>query len=240
MERYQIDEGGKRYCRPAFGLMEQPPFWPDQPVGVALTMVIDMTDADSFRKEISEKHKTHITINSLIIKATADTLEDFPIMCGKWLSKDKILLPNPGEICILYTIQIGDSIAVNWIEKASQKTLLEISAELNAEIKEVRSKSKNKSMEERKPPEPLFYLTNIGTIGPIESVSSNWFPPTITAELAVGAMLKKPAVWNGQIQIRKIMNVFSLFDHRAMMANTPIEFLNELKRNLEEPDIYLV
>ena len=33
----------------------------------------------------------------------------------------------------------------------------------------------------------------------------------------------------------------SLFwDHTAMMANTPIEFLNKLKKRLEEPDTYLV
>jgi pyruvate dehydrogenase E2 component (dihydrolipoamide acetyltransferase) len=219
--------------------VEQPPFWPDQPVGVALTMSVDMTDADSFRKEMSEKSNRHITINSLIIKATADTLEDFPIMSGVWLSKDKIQVPSPGEICILYTIQIGDSIEVSWIERASQKSLLEVSGELDAQIEGAKSKNKH-SMEERKPPAPLFYLANVGTIGPIESGSSNWFPPTITAELAVGAMLEKPAVKDNQIQIRKMMNIISLFDHRAMQANIPAEFLTQLKRNLEEPANYLI
>jgi pyruvate dehydrogenase E2 component (dihydrolipoamide acetyltransferase) len=201
-------------------------------------MSIDMTDADSFRKEIS-KNKTHVTINSLIIKATADVLEDFPIMSGMWLSKDKIRVPNPGEICILYTIQIGDSIEVRWIEKASQKNLLELSNELNAEIKEAKSRNKH-SMEERKPPEPLFYFANVGTIGAVESGSSNWFPPTITAELAVGAMLEKPAAKDNKIQIRKMMNAIALFDHRAMQANIPAEFLTQLKRNLEEPATYLI
>ena len=234
---YQIDKEGKRYCRPPFW-PEQQAFWPDRPVAVSLTMEIDMTDADSFRKEMNEKYKTHITINSLVIKATADALEDFPILSGMWFGKDKIRIPKPGEICILYTIQTEDSIAVSWIEKASQKSLLEVSNELNTKIEEI--KSKNKRMESVKPPEPLFYLANVGTIGPIESGSSNWFPPTITAELAVGAMLEKPAVKDNKIQIRKMMNAVLLFDHRAMMANTPIEFLNELKKRLEEPDTYLV
>jgi pyruvate/2-oxoglutarate dehydrogenase complex dihydrolipoamide acyltransferase (E2) component len=235
---YQIDEEGRRYCQPGFGLVGQPPFWPDQPVGIALTVSVDMTDADSFRKEMSEKYKTHITINSLIIKAAADVLEDFPIMSGMWLGKDKIQVPNPGEVCILYTIQAEDSIEVNWLEKVGQKSLLEISSELNAQIKEAKSKNKP-STEERKPPEPLFYLANIGTMGPIEVVSSNWFPPNITGELVVGAMLEKPAVKDNKFQIRKMMNVISLFDHRAMIANIPTEFLTQLKRNLEEPAAYL-
>jgi len=159
---YQTDEEGRRYCQPAFGLVEQPAFWPDQPVGVALTMSVDMTDADSFRKELSKKHRTHITINSLIIKATADVLEDFPIMSGMWLSKDKIRVPDPGEICILYTIQIGDYIEVNWIEKASQKSLLEVSDELNTEIKKAKLKNKH-GMEERKPSQPLEVLPIVKT-----------------------------------------------------------------------------
>jgi pyruvate/2-oxoglutarate dehydrogenase complex dihydrolipoamide acyltransferase (E2) component len=46
-------------------------------------------------------------------------------------------------------------------------------------------------------------------------------------------MLERPAVKNGQIQIRKMMNVILSWDHAAMMGNTSIEFLTQLKRNLE-------
>jgi pyruvate/2-oxoglutarate dehydrogenase complex dihydrolipoamide acyltransferase (E2) component len=37
-----------------------------------------------------------------------------------------------------------------------------------------------------------------------------------------------------------MMNAILLWDHFAMMANTPVEFLNDLKKRLEEPDTYLV
>jgi pyruvate/2-oxoglutarate dehydrogenase complex dihydrolipoamide acyltransferase (E2) component len=235
---YEIDEEGRRYCRPAFW-PEQQTFWPDQPVAATLTMPIDMTDADSFRKEMSERNKAHITLTSLVIKATADVLEDFPIMSGTWLSKDKIWVPHPGEICILFVIPKGDSIALSWIEKASQKGLLEISQELNAQVEEIKSKIKV-THGEWGPPQPSFYIANVGTIGPVELASSNWFPSSITGELVIYAMSEKPVVKNNQIQIRKVMNVASLFDHRAMQANTPIEFLNELKRSLEEPSTYLI
>jgi pyruvate/2-oxoglutarate dehydrogenase complex dihydrolipoamide acyltransferase (E2) component len=65
-------------------------------------------------------------------------------------------------------------------------------------------------------------------------------PPSYIALLGVCTMSEKPAVKDGQIQIRKLMSVILAFDHRAMMGNTPIEFLNQLKRNLEEPAAYLV
>jgi pyruvate/2-oxoglutarate dehydrogenase complex dihydrolipoamide acyltransferase (E2) component len=82
-------------------------------------------------------------------------------------------------------------------------------------------------------------VASLGAIGPIESGSgaaSLYFIST----LDIFAILEKPVVKGGKIVIRKIINGLLDFDHRAMMGNTPIEFLNELKRNLEDPDTYLI
>jgi pyruvate/2-oxoglutarate dehydrogenase complex dihydrolipoamide acyltransferase (E2) component len=76
-------------------------------------------------------------------------------------------------------------------------------------------------------------------IGPVESGTAGLLPDYI-ALLGVCTMSEKPAVKDGQIQIRKMMNVILAFDHRAMMGNTPIEFLTQLKRNLEDPTTYLI
>jgi hypothetical protein len=46
------DEQGRRYCQPAF--------WEEGPMEITLTMSIDMTDADSFRKEMNKEHEIHI------------------------------------------------------------------------------------------------------------------------------------------------------------------------------------
>jgi pyruvate/2-oxoglutarate dehydrogenase complex dihydrolipoamide acyltransferase (E2) component len=62
----------------------------------------------------------------------------------------------------------------------------------------------------------------------------------ITSTLAICSILKKPVVRDNEIVIRKMMNAVLLWDHFAMMANTPIEFLNEMKKRLEKPNTYLV
>jgi hypothetical protein len=41
---------------------------------------VDMTEADSLRKRLGEENKIHVTITPLIIKGTANVLEDFPIL----------------------------------------------------------------------------------------------------------------------------------------------------------------
>ena len=58
--------------------------------------------------------------------------------------------------------------------------------------------------------------------------------------LGICSIIKKPVVRNDAIMIRKMMNAVLLWDHRAMVPDVPIEFLNRLKRNLEDPDTYLI
>ena len=236
---YERDEQGRRYCRPSF--------WQEEPMEIIVTMPIDMTDADQFRKKMSKENKIHISISSLIFKAVANALEEYPVISGMWLSKDKIWVHNLGETYITYIIQVEDStVPGNFIDNASKKSLLEISGEIDTRLKEIRSKEIDNSIdfrEEFPPRRPFFYIANIGAIGPVESITvGRFFSPSVlvTAVLGVGAIMEEPAVWKGEIQIRKMMKANLIFDHRAMMPNTGLEFLSQIKTNLEEPDTYLI
>ena len=104
---------------------------------------------------------------------------------------------------------------------------------------------KIKKIKERGPPKletwntPIFCISNLGTIGQVDSCFGQ-MGGDMTSGLVVCSIMKKPVVKKDKIAIREMMNTIVCWDHFAMMANTPIEFLNELKKNLEEPDIYLV
>jgi len=86
---------------------------------------------------------------------------------------------------------------------------------------------------------PAFYTANIGTLGCVESGFLQ-MPGTSTSMLGICSILKKPVVRDDAIMVRKMMNAVLLWDHRAMVPDVPIEFLNRMKRNLEEPDTYLI
>jgi pyruvate/2-oxoglutarate dehydrogenase complex dihydrolipoamide acyltransferase (E2) component len=234
---YERDEEGRRYCPPAF--------WEEEPMEISLAMPVDMTNADQFRKEIDKKYKAHITYNSLLIKAAAGALEDFPIISGMWLSKDKIWVPNSDEIYVIYPVRVDDSLSGGSIERANQKSLLEVSSELNAQIDEIRGRGTVvlPDVPESFPPNrPFLDIVDLGPLGPVESVSAGRFSflSIVTAVLGACSISEKPMARDNQIQIRKMMNLVLIFDHRAMHPNTPIGFLNELKRNLEEPQTYLI
>ena len=86
---------------------------------------------------------------------------------------------------------------------------------------------------------PLFCISNVGTIGCVESGFAQ-MKGIFTSMLGICSILEKPVVKDGEIVIRKMMNAVLLWDEQAVVANIPVEFLNMFKRNLEEPDTYLV
>ena len=199
---------------------------------------IDMTDADDFRKKVGEESGVHISINSLIIKAAADALEEFPIIAGRRVDRlDRIICPDPKAIRIGLPVQIGDTIRGLIVEKANRKGLIGISRELNEEVRSMKEKGLQSDMGYWDI--PILIISNVGTIGSVTS-GFGQMGGGITSTLGVGSILERPVVRDDEIVIRKMMNAILLWDHFTMMANTPIEFLNEIKRRLEEPDTYLV
>jgi pyruvate/2-oxoglutarate dehydrogenase complex dihydrolipoamide acyltransferase (E2) component len=139
---------------------------------------------------------------------------------------------------------VDDSILGGSIERANQKSLLDISSELNAQIDEIRKRGTDvlTDVPESFPPNrPFLDIVNLGPLGPVESVSAGRFSflSIVTAVLGACNISEKPMARDNQIQIRKMMNLVLIFDHRAMHPNTPVKFLNELKRRLEEPATYL-
>lgn len=228
----QQDKKGRYYQLTDEGLKSTP-----ETLVCTTVVPIDMTDADIFRKKFGEENKTHISLTSLILKATANALEDFPMLCGFWESEDKVRCPTPGEITLFGSVRVENTLGSFTLERASRKSLLELSKEFTSQVNNARSKRRA-----WKPPSPpCFITTNVGTLGPVESfdMSGISLKPNI-AGMGTGAVLEKPSVKDGQIQIRKIMNSILFWNHRAMNADIPIEFQTRLKRNLEEPSTYLV
>ena len=200
---------------------------PERPI-CNTTFVIDMTEIDSLRKE----GKAPFSLYSFILKAAADTLANFPILGGRWEGKDKIICSPQGEADIGGPIQVGDTIGFFWIERANQRSLTEISEILKQNLSLARSGGE--TWVDRDEKTPGMVVSNVGTIGEVEW-GSGPVASFSTSILGICAVIEKTKVIEGQIQIRKLMNAVLLWDHRAMMANTGVEFLTQFKRGLENP-----
>jgi pyruvate dehydrogenase E2 component (dihydrolipoamide acetyltransferase) len=240
MNRIQKDAKGRWYYKPDENLKRNAAHYPPGPISCSTTVTIDMTEANSLREKMERKNRVQMSATSLIIKAAANVLPDFPILCGLWESMDKIICPDPEEINIFGPIQVEDTIGFFFVDKANQKTLFQIADELDAQVNGLKSKSAAEVKWPKKVESlPSICITNVGILGPVEGGCG---PMTsfATSRLGIGGILEKPIVKEGQITIRQVMNAVLDWDHRAMMASTPIKFLTRLKRNLEEPNTYLI
>ena len=60
------------------------------------------------------------------------------------------------------------------------------------------------------------------------------------AIIAVNRIVERPVIVAGRIETRKIMNLSSSFDHRVVDGWDAAQFVQELKRLLEQPAMLFI
>jgi 2-oxoglutarate dehydrogenase E2 component (dihydrolipoamide succinyltransferase) len=81
-------------------------------------------------------------------------------------------------------------------------------------------------------------LTNVGMYHTV-SATSIIMPPQV-AILYMGYAREMPAVWEGKIEIRKIMSFGATYDHRVVNGAAGGRFLKKVKECLEDIGTFLL
>ena len=76
-------------------------------------------------------------------------------------------------------------------------------------------------------------LTSLGALGGI-AATPILNPPEV-AIIGPNRLVERPVAVNGQIVLRKMMNISSSFDHRIIDGHDAAQFIQSLKRLLEHP-----
>jgi len=185
---------------------------------------IDMTEANTWRKQFNENQGIKITFTDMIVKAVASTLCEFPHM-NAHVAKDKIILKKAVNIGV--AVSVIDGLAVPVIAEANTKTLVQISRESRKNTEAIRDgKLLSNAI-------GSFTVSNLG----MHSVDK--FLPIINppecAILALGQAVEKPAVVNSALCVRRIMTATLACDHRAVDGTDAARFLETIKHHLEVP-----
>jgi pyruvate dehydrogenase E2 component (dihydrolipoamide acetyltransferase) len=191
-----------------------------------LTMEIDMDKAIESRVAINAFSEQKISFNDLVVKAVAVALRQHPAVNSSWLG-DKIRYHH--DINIGVAVAVEDGLLVPVIRSADYKSL----SQLNAEIKNLAEKAKNKKLTPEEMQGNTFTISNLGMFG-IEEFTAIINPPDACI-LAIGGIQTKPVVKNGNIVIGNTMKVTLSCDHRVVDGATGAKFLQTLKSLLEEP-----
>ncbi|MGB0391116.1 MAG: pyruvate dehydrogenase complex dihydrolipoamide acetyltransferase [Salibacteraceae bacterium] len=195
-----------------------------------LSMEIDMENVMAARKAVNASQDVRVSYNDFVVKATAIALKKHPLINASWLDS-KIRYNDHVNIGV--AVAVEDGLLVPVVRFADTKTLPQISME----VKELAGKARDKKLQPQEWEGNTFSISNLGMYG-IESFTAIINPPD-AAIMAIGGIIEKPVVKNGQIVPGHTMKVTLSCDHRVIDGALGSEFLNTFKSMLEQPVLML-
>jgi pyruvate dehydrogenase E2 component (dihydrolipoamide acetyltransferase) len=196
-----------------------------------LTMEIDMDKAVEARSMINEAiSPAKVSFNDIVIKAAAAALKKHPKVNSSWLG-DKIRYNEHVHIGVAIAVEEGLLVPV--VRFADSKPV----AAISEEVKVFSKKAKDKKLQPQDWEGNTFTISNLGMFG-IEEFTAIINPPDACI-LAVGGIKQVPVVKKGQIVVGNVMKVTLSCDHRVVDGASGAEFLNTLKKYLENPVLML-
>ncbi len=196
-----------------------------------LTMEINMDKAVQLRQRLNEVSPTKLSFNDLVIKAAAAALRQHPAINSSWMG-DKIRRNK--DIHVGVAVAVEEGLLVPVIRYTDIKTL----SQINNEVKVLAGKAKEKKLQPEEMQGNTFTISNLGMFG-IEEFTAIINPPD-SCILAIGSIIEKPIVKDGQIVVGNMMKLTLSCDHRVVDGATGAQFLQTLKSILEEPIRLLV
>ncbi|MEM9051909.1 MAG: pyruvate dehydrogenase complex dihydrolipoamide acetyltransferase [Bacteroidota bacterium] len=196
-----------------------------------LTMEIDMANAMASRKAINAAiEPAKISFNDMVIKAAAVALKKHPAVNASWLG-DTIRYNDHVNVGV--AVAVDEGLLVPVVKFADAKPM----AAINAEVREMAGKARNKKLQPNEMEGNTFTISNLGMFG-IEEFTAIINPPDACI-MAVGTIVEKPVVKNGQIVVGHTMKVTLSCDHRVVDGAVGSAFLQTFKKYMENPVLML-
>ncbi|MFZ6051955.1 pyruvate dehydrogenase complex dihydrolipoamide acetyltransferase [Halocola ammonii] len=191
-----------------------------------LTIEIDMDNAMQARKMVNENSDLKISFNDMVIKAAAVALRQHPQVNSSWQG-DTIRYNDHVHVGV--AVAVDEGLLVPVVRFADGKTM----SQINGEVKEYAEKARNKKLQPQDWEGNTFTISNLGMFG-IEEFTAIINPPD-SCIMAVGGIIQKPVVKNGEVVPGNRMKVTLSCDHRVVDGVTGAKFLDTFKKMMENP-----
>ncbi|HET7881164.1 MAG TPA: pyruvate dehydrogenase complex dihydrolipoamide acetyltransferase [Acetobacteraceae bacterium] len=167
-----------------------------------------------------------ITINDMVIKASAATLRRVPTVNAAWTDDGMALFD---DVDISVAVAIPDGLITPIIRRADQKGL----ATISREMKDLAGRARAGKLKPEEFQGGGFSISNMGMFGVSEFAAI--INPPQSAILAVAAGQKRPVVKNDSLAIATVMTCTLSVDHRVVDGALGARWLREFKRIVEDP-----
>jgi pyruvate dehydrogenase E2 component (dihydrolipoamide acetyltransferase) len=170
--------------------------------------------------------QSEVTLNDIVIKATAAALRRHPQLNASFGGDHVRLYPR---VHIGMAVAVEDGLITPVIRDADSKSLEEIAADARVLIERARARQ----LQPGEYTGATFSISNLGMMG-IDEFSAIINPPE-AAILAVGTIRQAPFAEHGQVKVGYRMKMTLSVDHRVADGATAASFMQTLKRMLENP-----
>jgi len=198
------------------------------------TAVIDsLVETRSKLKPRAEAADVKLTYMPFVMKAVVAALEEFPILNSELREEDD-------EIAVKQDYNIGVAVAtdaglmVPVVKHVDQKSMLEISEEMN----ELVEKARDRSISREEMQGGTFTITNFGAIGGEYATPIINYPET--AILGLGAIDERPVAEDGEVRAASTLPLSLSIDHRVIDGAEAAQFTNRVMEYLTDPELLLL
>jgi 2-oxoisovalerate dehydrogenase E2 component (dihydrolipoyl transacylase) len=192
---------------------------------------VDVTDLEALRARLNDRYKgkrDKLTMLPFLMRALVKALTDFPQINAHFDDEAGIVHRfNPVHIGI--ATQTPGGLMVPVVRHAEARDPWQAAAEIGRLAAAARDGSAGRD----ELMGSTITITSLGAMGGIAST------PVINAPevaiIGVNKMVERPMVVNGQVVIRKMMNLSSSFDHRVVDGYDAASFIQAVKALIEVP-----
>jgi len=191
-----------------------------------VTVDVDMGAAVALREQLLNGENVKVSFNDLVLKACAKALPRFPMVNASW-GGDKITTHR--EVHLGVAVSIADGLITPVVRHADRKSVLEISRE----VKDLAGRAREKKLRPEEFLGSTFTVSNLGMFEVSEFTAI--INPPEAAILAVGSVSKVPVVADNEVAVGHRMKLTLSSDHRVVDGALAAQFLQEVRRLLENP-----
>jgi len=192
---------------------------------------IDVTALEALRQQLNSKHgdnRGKLTLLPFLVRALVVALRDFPQINATYDDEAQVITRH-GAVHVGIATQGDNGLMVPVLRHAEAGSLWGNASE----ITRLATAARNNKASREELSGSTITLTSLGALGGIVST-----PVVNTPEVAivgVNRMVERPVVIDGQIVVRKMMNLSSSFDHRVVDGMDAALFIQAVRGLLEQP-----
>ena len=192
---------------------------------------VDMTELESLRAHLNKtkkKDQPKLTVLPFIMRALVKVLPDYPQVNARF-DDEAGVVHRYKPVHIGIATQTANGLIVPVVHHAEALDVWQSALE----VARVSTAARENKATKDELSGSTITITSLGPLGGLVTTPVINHPEV--AIIGPNAILDRPVVRDGQIVVRKIMNLSSSFDHRVVDGYDAAEFIQRVKALLEHP-----